>query len=510
MRGRPGTHAQTTNCDPTTDCSGSRPPDEQSRLFSNYLKFYIDGTWVDPVNPRKLDVINPATEDVAGQVSLGGPTDLNRAVVAAKAAFPAYAKTNKAERIELLETLIQVYRRHEAEIAASVTAEMGAPLAFARSFHAVAPVETLLQAIATLKAYDFEETKGTTTIVREPIGVCGLITPWNEPIGAIVWKAAPALAAGCTVVVKPSELAPLSAILWAEVIHEAGVPRGIFNLVNGEGSVVGHALAAHPDVAMVAFTGSTRSGILVAQTAADTVKRVQQELGGKSANIVLPDVDLESVVAAGVRRCFKGGGQSCQAPTRMLVHRAQQQRAHAIAQAAAEGFKVGDPLNPETDMGPVANKAQYEKIQRLIATGIEEGGLLVTGGLGRPPGLTRGFFVRPTVFGNVDPNSTIAKEEVFGPVLSIIPYDTEEEAISIANDTCFGLAGWVYSGSLERARRVAMELRTGRVYLNGAPDDPVAPFGGYKQSGNGREGGTHGLEGYLETKALLGSLPRKT
>jgi aldehyde dehydrogenase (NAD+) len=471
----------------------------------NTLRFYIDGAWVDPERPRTQQVINPATEQPAGEVSLGSAADVDRAVAAARAAFVSYSQTTPAQRIEMFESIIAAYRKRIDEVAALVTAEMGAPMGFAKTFHATAPVSQFQQMIDILKTYEFGKLQGSTLIQREPIGVCGLITPWNVPVATLVNKMAAALAAGCTVVAKPSELAPLSPIVLAEALHEAGVPHGVFNLVNGDGATVGERIASHPDVDMISFTGSTRAGVLVAQAAAPTVKRVQQELGGKSANIVLPDADIEKVVAAGLQRCYVGGGQSCQAPTRMLVHSSQQERAMAAAKAAAEAYVVGDPLDPRTTMGPVANRAQFDKIQRLIAAGIAEGATLVTGGPGRPGGLTRGYFVRPTVFANVGRKFQIAQEEIFGPVLSILPYRSEEEAISIANDTMYGLAGWVYSADLDHARRVALKMRTGRVYLNGAPPDPYAPFGGYKRSGNGREGGIFGLEEYLEVKALIGS-----
>jgi aldehyde dehydrogenase (NAD+) len=473
----------------------------------NRLKFYIGGAWVDPAQPATLDVVNPATEEAFARISSGSEADIDRAVAAAQAAGEDYAKSTRAERIALIRSIIAAYLPRVEEIAATVTAEMGAPAEFARAFHALGPVSILKQTIDLLERYDFDRALGSTLITREPIGVCGLITPWNAPVASVVTKTITAIAAGCTVVVKPSEVAPLSPIIFAEVMHSAGVPPGVFNLVNGTGATVGQRIASHPDVRMVSFTGSTRAGVLVAKAAADSVKRVHQELGGKSANIVLPDADIEKVASAGLQRCYVGGGQSCQAPTRMLVHRSQQERAVAAAKRAAEAYSVGDPRAPGTTLGPVASRAQFEKVQRLIAAGIAENATLVTGGLGRPEGLKRGFFVRPTVFADVGRRFTIAQEEIFGPVLSILPYDSEEDAISIANDTPYGLAGWVYSGDLERARRVARRMQTGRVYLNGAPPDPAAPFGGYKHSGNGRENGTFGLEEFLEVKALLGSEP---
>jgi len=474
-------------------------------VLTNGLKFFIGGQWTEPLGTEAADVINPATESALGQVRLGSAADIDKAVAAARAAFPAYARTSPAQRIAMFESIIAAYTPLVEDIAAAVTAEMGAPLAFSRSFHAAAPIQTFKQYCEILRSYPFERLEQSTLIVREPIGVCGLITPWNAPVASIVGKTAAALAAGCTVVVKPSELAPLSPTLFAEVMRIAGVPAGVFNLVNGTGVKAGSRLAEHPAVDMVSFTGSTRSGISVAKAAADSVKRVHQELGGKSANIILPDADLTTAVTAGVHRCYVGSGQSCQAPTRMLVPRAQQQTAFAAAKAAAESIRVGDPLDPATTLGPVASRMQFDKVQRLIATALAEGATLVTGGPGRPSQLDRGFYVRPTVFGNVDPRSTIAQEEVFGPVLSILAYDDVADAIRIANDSPYGLAGWVYSADLDRARDVARSLRTGRVYLNGAPADPAAPFGGYKHSGNGREGGLYGLDSYLEIKALLGS-----
>jgi aldehyde dehydrogenase (NAD+) len=472
--------------------------------MSNNLNFYIDGEWVSPLIGQRHDVINPATEEVCGSISLGNKADVDRAVQAAKRAFDGYSRTSKAERVSLLESIIEVYKKRIPDIAAAVGTEIGAPLELATSIHANRAHHTFGHMVETLKAYEFHQPLGSTGIVREPIGVCGLITPWNVPIEILVNKMAPALAAGCTIVAKPSELAPLSVIILTEVLHEAGVPRGVFNLVNGDGPTVGQAIASHPDVDMVSFTGSTRAGILVAKAAADSVKRVHQELGGKSANIILPDADVEQVAGAGLVRCFLAGGQSCQSPTRMLVHIDQHEKAIKAAQAAAESYVVGDPFDPKTTMGPVCNQTQYEKIQRLIQAGIDEGATLVTGGVGRPDGLNKGLYVKPTVFGNVDRKMTIAQEEIFGPVLSILPYETEEEAIEIANDSAYGLAGWVYSGDLDHARATALKMRTGRVYLNGAPPDPAAPFGGYKGSGNGREGGVFGLEAFLETKALLG------
>ena len=470
----------------------------------NNLKFYIDGAWVDPVERRTLDVINPATEQPVAQISLGGAADVDRAVKAARAAFPAYSRTSKAERIALLERIIEAYKARYDDIAKAISLEMGAPITLATKAQAATGIGHLKQMIAVLSEYEFEHMQGKTRIIREPIGVCGFITPWNWPINQITCKVAPALAAGCTMVLKPSEIAPLNAIVFAEVLDAAGVPKGVFNLVNGDGPTVGQAIAAHPGVDLVSFTGSTRAGIQVAKTAADTVKRVHQELGGKSANIILPDADLKKAVADGVRNCFRNSGQSCNAPTRMFVPREQHADAVAVAREAAEGVKVGPPDGADTAIGPVVSQAQFNKIQRLIETGIEEGATLVTGGPGRPAGLERGYYVKPTVFADVKPEMTIAREEIFGPVLSILPYDTERQVIDLANDSVYGLAGYVSSGNPENARRVASELRAGQITINGAPGDVAAPFGGYKQSGNGREWGRYGFEEFLEVKAVMG------
>jgi aldehyde dehydrogenase (NAD+) len=470
----------------------------------NNLKFYIDGAWVDPVARRALDVINPATEQPVAQISLGGAADVDRAVKAARAAFPAYSRASKAERIALLERIIEAYKARYDDIAKAISLEMGAPITLATKAQAATGIGHLKQMIAVLSEYEFEHMQGKTRIIREPIGVCGFITPWNWPINQITCKVAPALAAGCTMVLKPSEIAPLNAIIFAEVLDAAGVPKGVFNLVNGDGPTVGQAIAAHPGVDLVSFTGSTRAGIQVAKTAADTVKRVHQELGGKSANIILPDADLKKAVADGVRNCFRNSGQSCNAPTRMFVPREQHADAVAVAREAAEGVKVGPPDGADTAIGPVVSETQFNKIQRLIETGINEGATLVTGGPGRPAGLERGYYVKPTVFADVRPEMTIAREEIFGPVLSILPYDTERQVIELANDSVYGLAGYVSSGNPDNARRVASELRAGQITINGAPGDVAAPFGGYKQSGNGREWGKYGFEEFLEVKAVMG------
>ena len=473
--------------------------------MTEHLEFYIDGRWVPPAGQAKtLDVVNPATEQTVARISAGAPADVDRAVAAARRAFETFGRSSREERIALLERIAAVYEKRLPEIAEAISQEMGAPMSLARAAQAPAGLAHLKQTLGVLKDYPFSEAKGTTRILREPVGVCGLITPWNWPMNQIMCKVAPALAAGCTMVLKPSEIAPLSGIMTAQVLHEAGVPAGIFNLVNGEGPVVGAAMAAHPGIDMMSFTGSTRAGTQVAKAAADTVKRVAQELGGKSANILLDDADFPRMVKHGVRACFNNSGQSCNAPTRMLVPRARLDEAVAIAKETADATVVGDPQGEKTNLGPVASKTQFEKVQKLIEKGIAEGADLVAGGPGRPQGLDRGYFVRPTVFGNVRNEMTIAREEIFGPVLCILPYDTEDDAVRIANDTPYGLSGYVSSGDPERAFRVASRLRTGNVHLNGATVDYSAPFGGYKQSGNGREWGEFGFEEFLEVKAVMG------
>ena len=472
--------------------------------MQEHLQFYIDGRWVDPVKPAALDVIDPSTEEVIGRISLGSAEDVDRAVKAARAAFPAYSHTTKDERLALLQKIVSVYMTRYEELARTISQEMGAPLWLSKAAQAATGIGHLNQTLAVLKEYTFQEQHGTTLIVREPVGVCGLITPWNWPVNQIMCKVAPALAAGCTMVLKPTEIAPLNAIILAEIFHEAGVPAGVFNLVNGDGPNVGAAIASHPEVDMVSFTGSTRAGVQVAIAAAPTVKRVAQELGGKSANLILDDADLEKAVAGGVQGCVMNSGQSCNAPTRMLVPASRHDEAVVIARAAVANVKVGAPATEGTTIGPVVSETQWKKIQGLIQKGIDEGATLVAGGVGRPEGLTRGYYVRPTIFANVTNDMTIAREEIFGPVLAILPYRDEEEAIRIANDTPYGLSGYVMSGDLDRARRVALRLRTGNVHLNGAGPDFTAPFGGYKQSGNGREWGRFGFEEFLEVKAVMG------
>ena len=468
------------------------------------VKFYIDGKWVDPVTPKTLEVINPANEEAYARISLGSKADVDKAVAAARRAFETFSRTTKEERLALLQKIFDAYQKHYAEMVETISREMGAPLGLSKAAQAATGLGHLGETMRILKDYNFAETRGSTEIVREPVGVCGLITPWNWPINQITCKVAPALAAGCTMVLKPSEVAPMSGYLFAEIMHEAGVPAGVFNLVNGDGPTVGEAMSSHPGIDMMSFTGSTRAGIAVAKAAADTVKRVSQELGGKSANIILDDADLQKAVSQGVSNCFSNSGQSCNAPTRMFVPRAKQDQAIEIAKGAAAKAKVGDPFAEGTTMGPVVSEVQFNKIQALIQKGIDEGATLVTGGVGRPEGLNRGYFVRPTVFANVTNEMTIAREEIFGPVLSILPYDTEADAIRQANDTVYGLSGYVQSGNIEHARKVASQLRTGNVHLNGAGADFKSPFGGYKQSGNGREWGEFGFEEFLEVKAVMG------
>ncbi len=473
------------------------------------LQFYIDGKWVDPVEPRTLDVVNPATEEVYGRISLGSAADVDKAVVAATRAFDDYSQTTREDRIALLSSIIDVFKKRYDDIADAIMNEMGAPVTLAKNAQAASGPQHFKAALKALKEYPFEEKLGTTLVVKEPIGVCGLITPWNWPMNQIAVKVAPALAGGCTMILKPSEIAPFDAIIFAEVLDEAGVPAGVFNLINGDGPGVGTALAQHPGIAMISFTGSTRAGVLVAQNAAPTVKRVAQELGGKSANILLDDADFAKAVAAGAGDCFENTGQSCDAPTRMLVPRDRMDEAAEIAAGVAKSIKVGDPRDESTSVGPLVSDTQWKKVQALIQKGIDEGARLDAGGTGRPAGLDRGYFVKPTVFSKVSNEMTIAREEIFGPVLSIIPYEDDDDAVRIANDTPYGLSSYVSSSNLDRARKVASKIRAGMVHINGAWLDSMAPFGGYKQSGNGREWGAHGIDEFLEVKSIYGYEERK-
>jgi aldehyde dehydrogenase (NAD+) len=472
----------------------------------DYLKFYIDGAWVDPITPKTLDVINPANEEVAGRISMGSAADVDVAVKAARKAFATFSLTSREERIDLLERILAEYQKRFGDIADAITEEMGAPASLAQRAQAPIGIGHLSTAIAVLKNYKFEEDRGPTRIVKEPIGVCGLITPWNWPINQIACKVAPALATGCTMVLKPSEVAPFSAYLWTEVLHAAGVPAGVFNLINGDGPTVGAAISSHPDVDMVSFTGSTRAGVEVAKAAAPTVKRVAQELGGKSPNIILDDADFKTAVGGGVKHVMQNSGQSCNAPTRMLVPSKRMDEVIAIAKAAAESITVGDPKG-NAQMGPVVSEVQWNKIQGLIKKGIEEGATLVTGGPDRPEGIEKGYFVKPTVFANVTNDMTIAKEEIFGPVVSILGYETVDEAVTVGNDTEYGLAAYVSGTDQAKVREVASRLRAGQVSINGGGGDMMAPFGGYKMSGNGREWGDFGFTEFLEVKAVLGYAP---
>ncbi len=472
--------------------------------MDRHLKFYIDGKWVDPAVPARLDVIDPSTEEAYTQISVGSAKDVDRAVAAARRAFQSFSLTTREERLKLLRRILEVYNERYEDIAQAVSRENGSPITWAREAQAWAGQAHMEATIKGLEDYEFSHKRGGTLIVKEPIGVCALITPWNWPLNQIVCKVAPAIAAGCTVVLKPSEIAPISGIVFSEVMEAAGVPAGVYNMVNGTGPDVGQVMAGHPDVDMVSFTGSTRAGIIVARTAADTVKRVAQELGGKSPNIILPDADFETAVTKGVEGCFGNTGQSCDAPTRMLVPAARHDEALAIAKSAAEAFKVGDPRSEETQLGPVVSELQFSKVQRLIEAGIAEGATLVTGGPGRPEHLNRGYYVRPTVFGHVKPGMAIEREEIFGPVLSVISYADEDEAVRIANDTVYGLAAYVQSQDIGHARRVAARLRAGQVSINYPEWDTFAPFGGYKQSGNGREYADWAIHDFLELKGIIG------
>nr|WP_321983117.1 aldehyde dehydrogenase family protein [uncultured Lichenicoccus sp.] len=467
-------------------------------------QFYIDGAWVDPVVASVRDVVDPSTAERFATISAGSAADVDRAVSAARAAFETFAWSERRERLDLLRRIIDVYDRRRDDLAVAISREMGAPLQFARDVQVGIGRAHLRKMAEVLETYEFGVHKGSGYVVKEPVGVVGMITPWNWPMNQILCKVAPALAAGCAMVLKPSEIAPLNAIILAEILDEAGVPGGVFNLVNGDGPTVGAAMASHPGIDMVSFTGSTRAGIQVAKAAADTVKRVCQELGGKSPNILLHDAPLESAVEKGVAGCYRNNGQSCNAPTRMLVPRELHDQAVAYAAAAAGRYHVGGADEPATTLGPVVSQIQFDKIQRLIESGVAAGATLAAGGAGRPEGMGSGYFVRPTVFGDVTPDMAIAREEIFGPVLCIMPYRSEEEAIRIANDTDYGLAAYVQSGDLARARRVASRLRAGTVHINYPSWDAGMPFGGYKRSGNGREFAEYGLEDYLEVKGILG------
>ena len=472
-----------------------------------YLKFYIDGKWVDPVVLKTLDVINPATEAVCGKIAVGAAADVDAAVMAARRAFPAWSQTSREERLDVLGRILAEYQKRFGDLATAVTEEMGAPASLAQRAQVPIGMGHLATAVEVLKTFKFEEDRGPTLLVKEPIGVCSFITPWNWPLNQIVCKVAPAIATGCTMVLKPSEVAPFTGQIFAEIMHAAGVPAGVFNLVHGDGIGVGVPMSSHPEVDMVSFTGSTRAGIEVARNAAPTVKRVAQELGGKSPNIVLDDSAFAKGVGRGVATLMTNSGQSCNAPTRMLVPKGRMDEAITVARAAAETVTVGDP-NGNSQLGPVVSEVQFNKIQKLIQAGIDEGATLVIGGVGRPEGLDKGYYVQPTVFANVTNEMTIAKEEIFGPVLSILGYDSLDQAIDIGNDTEYGLAAYVQAEDLNKARDVARKLRAGQVSINGGGGDMMAPFGGYKMSGNGREWGDFAFHEFLETKAILGYAPK--
>ncbi|KQW37737.1 aldehyde dehydrogenase family protein [Rhizobacter sp. Root404] len=473
-------------------------------MTDHSLQFYIDGAWRAPHGTTRVDVIDPSTEQPFASIAMGSAQDVDDAVAAARRAFASFGMSTREERVALLERVIAVYERRQGELAEAISREMGAPLALARQAHAAAGLAHLREALSVLREHAFDEVVNKTRVVREPVGVCALITPWNWPMNQVGCKVAAALAAGCTMVLKPSEMSPISALIFAEILDEAGVPPGVFNLVNGDGAVVGTRMASHPDVDMVSFTGSTRAGVLVAKAAADSVKRVHQELGGKSPNIILGDADFKRAVTHGVRACFNNSGQSCNAPTRLLVPKDRHAEAVAIAREVAAQVVVGDPRTEGTVLGPVISAAQFAKIQGLIQQGIDESAELVAGGTGRPEGLGTGYYVKPTIFAGVRNEMTIAREEVFGPVLAILPYTDEDDAVAIANDTVYGLSSYVSSGDLDHARRVARRLRAGMVHINGAGVDRAAAFGGYKQSGNGREWGRFGIEDFLEIKSMFG------
>ena len=474
-------------------------------MTAAYNKFLIDGKWVEPQDRSMLNVINPATEEAFATISLGTAEDVDAAVKAAQTAFGSWSISSVEERKAVIGKIIEGLKTRGGEMATAISNEMGAPMGLSKTAQVGSGLGHFMNVLSILENYEFEEIRGSTKIVKEPAGVCGFITPWNWPLNQIACKVAPAIAAGCTMVLKPSEIAPISAYILAEIIAESGLPAGVFNLVNGDGPTVGAAISSHPGIDLVSFTGSTRAGKEVAKAAADGIKRVTQELGGKSANIILNDVpDFAKAVSGGVAGCFGNSGQSCNAPTRMLIPKSRMDEAIEVAKATAVKSTVGDPLSETTRLGPVVSELQFNKIQALIEAGIKEGADLITGGPSRPDGLEKGYFIRPTVFANVSNDMTIAREEIFGPVLSIIGYESEEDAVNIANDTDYGLSGYV-SGEPAHAQEIARKLRTGNVHINGAGPDFSAPFGGYKQSGNGREWGVEGFEEFLETKAMMGA-----
>lgn len=478
-----------------------------TRTFDDFTKishFYINAEWVAPVQSQFTTLINPATEEPYGELAMGTSSDVDRAVNSAREAFPKWASLTAGARAGILDKVLKLVLERSDLLAHAITLEMGAAISFSKSSQVPLAAEHIRVARDVLTQYHFLTTKGSTATRKEPIGVCALITPWNWPLYQITSKVAPALAAGCTVVLKPSEYSPLSALLFAQIIDDAGVPPGVFNLIYGSGPEVGSALAAHPDIDMVSITGSNRAGVMVAQTAAPTVKRVAQELGGKSPNIVLPDADLEKAIPLGVLAAFRNVGQSCSAPTRMIVPRQKMHEIESIAGRTAESIVTGDPNSGSTTLGPIANAAQFERVQTMIRSGIDCGAEVICGGLGRAPGFSKGYFTKPTIFSNVNPQSQIAQEEIFGPVLCIIPYDTVDEAIEIANGTIYGLGAHVQTQNIDAGRAVAYKIRAGQVHINHPAFDPYASFGGYKHSGNGREYGVHGFEEFLEIKSIVG------
>ena len=473
--------------------------------MADHLKFYINGKWVDPLGPETIEVINPSDESVIGSISAGIKEDIDIAVAAAKEAFKTFGFSSKEERIRLLENIITEYEKRSEELAKTISEEMGAPLWLSNVAQVTSGLSHFKDTLDVLKTFEFEGTENNYLVRKEPIGVIGMITPWNWPMNQMCTKVASAIASGCTMVLKPSEITPFCGIIFAEILHAAKVPAGVFNLVNGMGPIVGAALSEHQDIDMMHFTGSTRAGVAVAIASAPTVKRVAQELGGKSANIILDDADIEKAAAAGANHCFMNTGQSCNAPTRMLVSSDNYERAVEAAAEVANSTIVGSPEDEGVKIGPISNKVQYEKVQRLIQIGIDEGARLVAGGLGRPEGISEGYFIKPTVFADVTNDMTVAREEIFGPVLSILKYESEDEAIEIANDTEYGLAGYVQSGDEDHAKQVARKIRAGQISINGGARGPAAPFGGFKTSGNGREHGLSGLNECLETKAIIGN-----
>jgi len=474
----------------------------------DYLKFYIDGRWVEPSGSGTFDVVNPATEEVAGRIRVGDEADVNHAVQAARRAFKSFSQTTREERIALLERVQAEFQRRAADLAAAVTEEMGAPAWLAKDAHVPLPLGHISTAIEILKNYEFDRRQGISLIRKAPIGVCALITPWNWPVSTTITKVIPVLATGCTMVLKPAKFAPFSAYILVEIMDAAKVPAGVFNLVNGDGAKLGALLSAHPDVDMVSITGSTRAGVEVARNAAPTVKRVHQELGGKSPIVILEDADLEKAVPSAIRFLMLNSGQTCSAGSRLIAPKSRLAEVIAIAKATAEGITVGSPASGAF-MGPVVNKAQWDDIQKFINSGIEQGATLVTGGPGRPSGLEKGYYLKPTIFADTAPGMEIVREEIFGPVMVIQSYDDVEDAIRIANDTVYGLAAYVHAGSLEKAREVGARIRAGQVYLNGDMDlvDLAAPFGGCKMSGNGREWGEGGFEACVEEVAFIGYAP---